>query len=88
MRSIKAKLPAAVVPAEEVLTDQNDHMDTLFKYKGKRKFAENWIDKLPKVPSHYCRASSSKTYINASFESMAGLHCLYIENFVENSQQP
>ncbi len=83
--TIKAKLPAAVMLAEEVLTKRNNHIDTLFKNERKRKFAENWIDKLPKVPSHYCRASSSKTYIDASFESMAGLHRLYVENCVENS---
>ena len=87
-RRTKAKLHTAIVPAEEALSDQNDHIDTLFKNERKRKFAENWIDKLSKVPSHYSRACSSKTYIDASFESMAGIHHLYVENCVENSQQP
>lgn len=36
-----------------------------------------WLGLLPKVPSHYCRASSNKVYVESSFRSELGMLCVY-----------
>ena len=43
-----------------------------------RKSLRILLDKLPKVPSHYCRSSSSKMYLEPIVTSMAQLHQLYV----------
>ncbi len=65
----------------EGLTSSNER-------EKKRKFAEDWIDALPKTPSHYCRATTSKTYVDASYESLSGLHRLYVQFCKEEQQVP
>ena len=49
---------------------------------------KEFLEKLPKVPSHYCRASSSKLYIEPIFQSMADLHRLYVSKCVEEGKAP
>lgn len=36
-----------------------------------------WLNVLPKVPSHYCRASSNKTYVESTFRSVKHLYEVY-----------
>ena len=41
---------------------------------NKKIFARNFLMSLPKLPSHYCRASSSKLYLEPVFASVSELH--------------
>lgn len=36
-----------------------------------------WLECVPKVPSHYCRANSSRIYVEESFESFTHMHSVY-----------
>lgn len=36
-----------------------------------------WLDTLPKVPSHYCRRSSKKTYVESTFRSINHMLAVY-----------
>jgi hypothetical protein len=54
----------------------------------RRHFAETWIDSIPKVPSHYCRASTSKLYVESNFESQSGMHRVYTNYCNEHHQIP
>ncbi|KAF9406599.1 hypothetical protein HW555_013085 [Spodoptera exigua] len=36
-----------------------------------------WLECVPKVPSHYCRANSSRIYVDESFESFTHMHSVY-----------
>jgi len=40
---------------------------------------EEWLNILPKVPSHYCRASSSKVYVECTFRSHLHMYDVYCE---------
>ncbi|CAH2090933.1 unnamed protein product [Euphydryas editha] len=39
------------------------------KYTHVTQKVKTWIDLIPKVPSHYCRASSSKLYVESTFRA-------------------
>jgi len=39
-----------------------------------------FINKLPAVPSHYCRSSSTKKYIGSEFQSLANVYRIYVED--------
>ncbi len=54
----------------------------------RRDTAIEWIDQLPKVPSHYCRASSSKQYVDSSFQSESHMHRLYTDYAKTKQQKP
>lgn len=43
----------------------------------KKIFARSFLMSLPKLPSHYCRASSSKLYLEPVFASVSELHREY-----------
>ena len=47
-------------------------------YRG-RKGVEAWLEKLPKVPSHYCRASTTQVYVESTFRSYRHMHRVYRE---------
>lgn len=53
------------------------------RQKKKKGVLENnmniWLDSVPKVPSHYCRSTSKKTYVEPLFRSMKHLHEVYTE---------
>ncbi|XP_041942158.1 uncharacterized protein LOC121705312 isoform X3 [Alosa sapidissima] len=48
-------------------------------------FVNTFLSKLPKVPSHYCRSSSSKLYLEPYFKSISHLHSLYQQACSDNS---
>ena len=48
-------------------------------------FVKTFLSKLPKVPSHYCRSSSSKLYLEPYFKSISHLHSLYQQACSDNS---
>ncbi|KAF6201081.1 hypothetical protein GE061_005528 [Apolygus lucorum] len=41
------------------------------------KFLDKFFEKLPKLPSHYCRQSSSKEYLQTDLKSVSQLYDLY-----------
>ncbi len=55
---------------------------------NRRKVAEEWIDDVPKVPSHYCRASSSRVYVQADWESLSAMHREYTKNCESKQTKP
>lgn len=46
--------------------------------KIKRMFVNEFLEKLPKLPSHYCRKSTSRLYFEPYIKSMAQLYSMYI----------
>lgn len=45
--------------------------------KNRRGTVSEWLDLLPKVPSHYCRASSKRIYVESTFRSHLHMHAVY-----------
>lgn len=43
------------------------------------KIVKTWIDLVPKVPSHYCRASSNKLYVESTFRSQKHMHEVFVD---------
>ena len=50
-------------------------------------FLKTFLLDLPKVPSHYCRSSSSKMYLEPAFKSINHLHGEYIRSSAEHGIQ-
>ena len=46
---------------------------------------KQWLESLPKLPSHYCRSSSSKLYLEPGFNSIIHIYRLY-KTFCEDSK--
>ena len=54
-----------------------------------RKFMrEEFLEALPKLPSHYCRKSTDKLYLEQTIHSMANLYQLYVEKCEAENQTP
>ena len=49
-----------------------------------RENVRKFLNDIPKLPSHYCRASSSKLYLEPSFRSLADVYKLFKEKRSEN----
>lgn len=47
--------------------------------KKNRKFVNIFLEKIPKMPSHYCRTSTSKLYLEPYIQSKSQLYNMYIE---------
>ena len=52
-----------------------------------RDFLKSFLLELPKVPSHYCRSSSSKMYLEPLFKSINHLHSQYKQACAANGIQ-
>ena len=50
-------------------------------------FLKTFLLDLPKVPSHYCRSSSSKMYLEPAFKSINHLHAEYTRSSAEHGIQ-
>ena len=48
----------------------------------------NFLDRLPKAPSHYCRKRTNKLYLEPCVTSYSQLYRLYQQHCVENNHQP
>lgn len=48
---------------------------------------KEFLDKLPKLPSHYCRKSTSKLYLEPIWQSRQGIYREYIKYLSENGKQ-
>ena len=46
-------------------------------HKLRRQKIQEWLENLPKVPSHYCRASSKRVYVEATFRSVSHMYRIY-----------
>lgn len=46
-----------------------------------------WLDLIPKVPSHYCRASTSRSYVDNSFVSKQNMYNRFVEWCSENEKK-
>lgn len=44
----------------------------------KQQSVKEWLDLLPKVCSHYCRAYTNRVYVEDTFESKAHMHRIYL----------
>jgi len=55
-----------------------------------RKILQAWLDSIPKVPSHYCRASTGKVYVDNTFKSLSDMHRIYCEHVdsMQSAQHP
>ena len=54
----------------------------------KRFMREQFLDLLPKLPSHYCRKTTQKLYLEQTIQSMADLYRLYVTKCTEENQNP
>jgi hypothetical protein len=54
----------------------------------RRAKAHEWLDLLPKVPSHFCRSSSKKIYVESTFRSVLHMHETYKEWCTNHSCDP
>lgn len=50
-----------------------------------KKTVKTWLDILPKVPSHYCRSTTTKIYVESTFRSTLHMHQVYKEWCIENN---
>lgn len=51
-------------------------------------FLRNFFEKLPKMPSHYCRKNTKKCYLEENFQSKADFYNDYKTNAKDKSQKP
>lgn len=65
--------------------------DARGKHEPKHKIGEGqiqkfdeFINKLPAVPSHYCRSSSKKLYLPADIKNFSNLYRLYVTEIKKN----
>lgn len=55
--------------------------------KIKRIFMTEFLEKLPKLPSHYCRKSTSRLYFEPNVKSMSQLYNMYVIKCIEENKQ-
>jgi len=55
--------------------------------KIKRIFVTEFLEKLPKLPSHYCRKCTSRFYFEPYIKSMSQLYSMYIIKCNEENKQ-
>lgn len=56
--------------------------------KEKKALLQQFLDELPKMPSHYCRSSTSKLYLEPTFQSKLELYREYSRYCEVNDQRP
>lgn len=57
------------------------------KHSHHRTFLETFLGSLPKMPSHYCRQSTEKMYLEPTFRSFADLYRVYSERCTEEGMK-
>lgn len=73
--------------AEKGMTKKTEVIRPPKKVKTKGNL-EKFFDDLPKMPSHYCRASSTKLYLEPVVQSKSKLYQLYCEKCNEQQEVP
>lgn len=70
-----------MIPAKEILNVRRKECRPLSNKaladKKKKDFLVQFLDDLPKMPSHYCRARTDKKYLEPNFQSLAELYRYY-----------
>ncbi|XP_062301193.1 uncharacterized protein LOC134006123 [Scomber scombrus] len=61
---------------------------TALRHIEAHEFIRSFLNDLPKVPSHYCRSSTSKQYLEPVFQSIADLHREYHRAAEEKMVRP
>ncbi|XP_074031855.1 uncharacterized protein [Leptinotarsa decemlineata] len=56
--------------------------------KSMKMQARQWLKDLPKVPSHYCRSSSTKMYLESVFRSTLHIYKVYVNFCTERNTKP
>ena len=54
--------------------------------ESRKKDVEDWLATLPKVPSHYCRSSTSYTYVENTFLSKSNMHKEYCRFLISQDE--
>lgn len=49
---------------------------------------QQWLDIIPKVPSHYCRATSNRVYVDHDFKTKTQMHRIYCDWCDKNNKAP
>ena len=57
-------------------------------FETRKNMVKDWLETIPKVPSHYCRASSKKVYVESAFQSYNKMYKVYAEYARERSKNP
>ena len=73
------------VCSEEEIVNVPDQATKKTRHKVNRQHVNEWIDTLPKVPSHYCRSSSKRVYVEATFRSQSHMYKIYSSWCADNS---
>lgn len=71
-RDKRSSSPSVSENGEETATVIKDKVQI-----NKAKKVREWLDLLPKVPSHYCRASTTKKYVESTFRSYLHMYDVY-----------
>lgn len=56
--------------------------------KHKNIYLNTFFNKLPKLPSHYCRKSSKKLYLQTEINSISQLYKIYCDNCMTDKEEP
>lgn len=56
--------------------------------KNQKSVIRTFLDKLPKMPSHYCRKDSTKLYLEADFGSKSNVYRIYEQYCKDNDEKP
>ncbi|XP_062387011.1 uncharacterized protein LOC134076007 [Sardina pilchardus] len=68
-------------------TEGQTHSNTCRSVAG-HEFIRSFLHDLPKVPSHYCRSTTSKQYLEPVFQSIADLYAVFCHAAAEKSVRP
>lgn len=69
------KKMASTTDSDDVQTRQNNCRSTV---SDGVTFIREFLDRLPRMPSHYCRKDTTKSYLEPSFQSFADLYREYV----------
>lgn len=71
----------------EIIKQKKITRQTLNRQKLSNAVIE-WLDLIPKVPSHYCRASTTRQYVDNAFLSKQNMYNIFKNWCSENGKQP
>lgn len=69
-----------VLPDNEGEEVKNNRKNRNLRLKGsavQKTHLKEWLNKLPKMESHYCRKDSKRLYLEGPFNNMKEILCLY-----------
>lgn len=78
-------LQGSTQPTTKTLKKQSNRM---LRKEELRQMVVQWLDLIPKVSSHYCRASTSREYVDNSFVSKQNMYNIFVMWCTENNKDP